>query len=237
METYERKLKLKYNQEVFFLFKTKFLLVGLLIFVMVFAISGCRAPQPAPSPAPGPDVPQNQTPDPNVPPQDPNWNQPGIPGDPMNPNMIPGPPTPAPGPQPAPSPVPAPAPGATRGRGNQAAERIANMVTEMENVERATAVVMGNMAIIGVRMEGGNGNNQRAQNRDNAAHQEMKQEIAQKVENEMPEISEAMVTADPQITQRIENISQNIAQGRPISESMEELAQIVRDMAPRRGAN
>lgn len=223
--------------------KTKFVLVGLLIFVMVFAIAGCRVPQqqPAPSPAPGPNVPPDQTPDPAVPPTDPNWNQPGVtPGDPMNPNITPGPPTPAPGPQPAPSPAPAPAPGpgarpGAAGNANNAAERIANMVTEMENVERATAVVMGNMAIIGVRVEGGN--NQRAQNRDNAAGQEMKQEIAQKVEREMPEIGEAIVTADPEITEKIENISRNVAQGRPLSESFDEIAQIVRDMAPRRGRN
>lgn len=211
-------------------------MVGLLIFVMAFAIAGCRAPQqqPAPSPAPGPNVPPNQTPDPAVPPTNPNWNQPGVmPEDSMNPNM-PGAPTPAPGPQPAPAPAPGARPGGA-GNANNAAERIANMVTEMENVERATAVVMGNMAIIGVRVEGGN--NQRAQNRDNAAGQEMKQEIAQRVEREMPEIGEAIVTADPEITQRIENISRNISQGRPFSESIDEIAQIVRDMAPRRGGN
>lgn len=207
--------------------KTKFLLVALLVFVMVFTIAGCRtAPRPAPSPTPAPNVPPDQTPTPNMPPANPNWNQPGVtPQDPANPNL-----NPAPVPAPAPTPAPAPAPGAGA---NNAAERIANMVTDMENVDRATAVVMGNVAIIGVRMDGGNA--QRAQNRDNAAGQEMKQEIARRVEREMPEIGQALVTADPQITDRIENISRNIEQGRPMTESMDEIAQIMRDMAPRRG--
>ncbi len=212
--------------------KTKLFLVSLLVFVLAFSIAGCRvAPrqEPAPSPAPAPEVPGPQTPvppgdpavppgpgpAPNVPPTDPNWNQPGVtPRGNQNLSPAPAPQTP---------------------NANQAAERIANMVTDMENVERATAIVMGNMAIIGVRVEGGN--QQGAQNRDNAAGQEMKQEIATRVEREVPEVTEALVTADPEITQRIENISRNIAQGRPISESFDEIGEIIQRITPRRGGN
>lgn len=201
-------------------------MVGLLVFVMLFTIVGCRrapSPAPAPSPVPAPNVPPDQTPDPYRPPVNPSPYNPNVP---PAPNMRPAPPAPAP----APAPTPAPR---ANNRADDTAERIAQMVTRMENVDRATAVVMGNMALIGIRMEGGN--EQQARNRDNAAGQQMKRQIADKVEREFPEISEALVTTDPEITNRIENISRNIQQGRPISESLDEIAQIIRDITPRMG--
>jgi len=48
----------------------------------------------------------------------------------------------------------------------------------------------------------------------------------------MNEIGEVVVTTDPEITERIENVSRNIAQGRPMSQSFDELAEIVRSINP-----
>ncbi|QNO13463.1 YhcN/YlaJ family sporulation lipoprotein [Alkalicella caledoniensis] len=207
--------------------KTKIILVGMLILALALTAAGCRVaprPEPAPSPAPAPtpNVPGPQTPDmqpvpgqpgtQQVPQQNPNWNAPGT---------TPGLPN-----QNVPNNDQA---GLTQG--TQVAERIADMVTDMEDVERATAVVMGNVAIIGVRMDGGNAQPRRG-NRDNAGQREMEQEISRNVENEMNEINEAIVTTDPQIIERVENMSRNIAQGRPITDNFDELAEIVRRMAP-----
>jgi len=106
---------------------------------------------------------------------------------------------------------------------NDRAERIADAVADLNDVRRATVVISGNTAIVGVSMvntaDGNVTNNIKENIRD----------TVRRVDNRIDNVS---VTANPDLYQRIENIANDIGEGRPLSGFGTEIEELLRRIAP-----
>lgn len=149
-----------------------------------------------------------------------------------------------PGASPIPSPLPAPRgmtpglPGSPMTRPNDfdrrntgdnrdmtdRAENIADMVAEEDRIESATCVITGNTALIGVQFD----DQYKGKLTDN-----IKKRIDRKVKREDDRITRVVVTADPDLVSRIEDMFEEIGKGRPISGFAEELSEMINRIQPR----
>ena len=144
-----------------------------------------------------------------------------------------------PGPVPAPSPKPggmgtqmerrAPrnSPGMGDRIGNdsqQRAEEIANKVSDLREIESATCLITGNTAMVGVQFN---------QQYKGDLTDQIKKKVDRTVKDQDDRISRVIVTADPDIVARIEDIFKQIGEGRPLSGFTKEINELINRIQPR----
>lgn len=102
------------------------------------------------------------------------------------------------------------------------AQRIADRVSDLEEVNTATVIVSANMAWVGVDLK--------------ANTQELtttiKDKITRVVKNEDNNLRTVYVTADADTVTRLRNIARDIARGQPVSGFRDELNEIGRRITP-----
>ncbi|MBO8171167.1 MAG: YhcN/YlaJ family sporulation lipoprotein [Bacillaceae bacterium] len=104
----------------------------------------------------------------------------------------------------------------------ETAERLVRLAREVPGVKGATAVVAGNTAVVGIDVK---------QSLDRTRVGTIKYSVAEALKED-PDGARALVTADPDIVQRLREMNQEIQNGRPIAGIAEELADIVGRIIP-----
>ncbi|MEW9667490.1 YhcN/YlaJ family sporulation lipoprotein [Ammoniphilus sp. 3BR4] len=102
------------------------------------------------------------------------------------------------------------------------AERLAKLATGVPNVNDATVIVFGDMAIVGIDVRA---------KLDRPRVGTTKYTVAEAL-REDPQGAAAIVVADPDVVQRIREINQDIKRGRPVAGFAEELADIAGRFMP-----
>lgn len=110
------------------------------------------------------------------------------------------------------------------GNMTQRAEQIAETVAEEDEVDAATCVISGNTALVGIQLDDAH--------RDRLTDA-VKQRIDQKVRQEDQRIRRVVVTADPDLVTRIENMFREIGRGRPITGFSQEIQEMLNRIQPR----
>lgn len=115
------------------------------------------------------------------------------------------------------------APQPDRDRSPQAvADRLVQIATNVPQVRNATAISLGRYSVVGIDVD---------PTLDRGRVGTIKYTVAQALQED-PQGSNAIVTADVDIVQRIRELNQDIRNGRPMAGVMEELAEIVARIAP-----
>jgi len=102
------------------------------------------------------------------------------------------------------------------------ADRLVQLATRVKNVKDATAVVMGRYAVVGIDV---------GAHLDRAEVGVIKYSVAEALKED-PQGATALVTADPDIVQRLREMAADIRQGHPVAGLAEELADIVGRIIP-----
>ncbi|MBM7095958.1 MULTISPECIES: YhcN/YlaJ family sporulation lipoprotein [Alteribacter] len=105
---------------------------------------------------------------------------------------------------------------------NVIANHLAHLCTQLPEVSHATAVVLGPYAVVGLDIE---------PDMDQSDAGQVKYAATETLADD-PYGAEALVTADPDITARLNEMQKDIADGKPVSGIMEELAAIVGRLMP-----
>jgi YhcN/YlaJ family sporulation lipoprotein len=103
------------------------------------------------------------------------------------------------------------------------ASRIASNVAKIPEVNKATVVVYGSTALVGVDMKA------RVQG---TLETDVKKKIEKTVKDTDKSITRVYVTADPDLYKRIENIAKGISAGRPVSEFAKQISEIIKRITP-----
>lgn len=104
----------------------------------------------------------------------------------------------------------------------EVAERLADLAASVPEVNRATCVVMGNTAIVGIDVKG---------SLDSSQVGTVKYSVAEILRND-PYGVHAIVTADLDLYHRIQNVADDLRKGNPISGLSNELADIIGRIMP-----
>lgn len=126
-----------------------------------------------------------------------------------------------PTPQPAAPPRPQ-APDQRPPRAMDTAERLADLAANVQGVEAAAVVVVSNLALVGITLDRGEA--------DARGANEIKQQVANRIEQEEPSIVNAYVSANPDIIKQIQDINQGIARGEPISTFFDQITDTLERM-------
>ncbi|MBN6185966.1 YhcN/YlaJ family sporulation lipoprotein [Aneurinibacillus sp. BA2021] len=102
------------------------------------------------------------------------------------------------------------------------ADRLAALASEVPRVQGATAIVLGNTAIVGINVDA---------KLDRARVGTIKYAVAEALRKD-PQGARALVTADVDIVQRLREMNEDIRAGRPIAGFAEELADIAGRLVP-----
>lgn len=102
------------------------------------------------------------------------------------------------------------------------AERLVQLATRVKNVNDATAMVLGRYAVVGIDVKA---------TLDRPEVGVIKYTVAEALKED-PQGANAIVTADPDIVQRLREMQADIRLGRPIAGIMEELADIIGRLIP-----
>lgn len=102
------------------------------------------------------------------------------------------------------------------------AERLVRLATGVKNVKDATAVVAGRWAVVGIDVDA---------HLDRSEVGVIKYSVAEALKED-PQGASALVTADPDIVQRLREMAADIRRGRPVAGVAEELADIVGRIIP-----
>jgi YhcN/YlaJ family sporulation lipoprotein len=103
------------------------------------------------------------------------------------------------------------------------AERIARNVAKIPEVNKATVVISGSTALVGIDMKA----------HVQGAHEtEVKKKVEKTVRETDKAVKNVSVTADPDLYKRIDNIAKGIAAGRPLSEFTKQIAEILKRITP-----
>ncbi|SDY77709.1 sporulation lipoprotein, YhcN/YlaJ family [Evansella caseinilytica] len=102
------------------------------------------------------------------------------------------------------------------------AEHLAQLCTNIPDVDRATAIVIGPYALVGIDVKG---------DIDQSEVGAIKYQAAEALADD-PHGAAAAVTADPDIMQRIEEMRDEMGQGRPIAAIANELGDIIGRIIP-----
>lgn len=105
----------------------------------------------------------------------------------------------------------------------QKAERIAREATQVDGVRKAVVVVSDKTAYIGLDLK----------NKEGAAAQKVKDEVARRVKAAEPTLKTVNVTADPDLVTRLRKIADQINKGKPVSGFSRELTEIGRKIEPK----
>ncbi|WP_409294503.1 YhcN/YlaJ family sporulation lipoprotein [Peribacillus sp. SCS-26] len=104
----------------------------------------------------------------------------------------------------------------------QVSRRLEGLALRNPNVNKAAAVVLGPYAIIGIDID---------DDIERSQTGSIKYAVGESLEND-PEGGHAMVVADPDITARLRELSQDIKEGRPLSGILNELGDIAGRLIP-----
>ncbi|MDX9871531.1 MAG: YhcN/YlaJ family sporulation lipoprotein [Clostridia bacterium] len=107
---------------------------------------------------------------------------------------------------------------------NALAEQLASKVRTIEEVNKATVVVNGNQAWVGVDLKAGAGAR---------LTEKLKTKIMEMVKVQSNQISTVYVTADADVVTRLKNIADDIAAGKPVSGFRDELNDITTRIMPK----
>jgi sporulation lipoprotein, YhcN/YlaJ family len=114
-------------------------------------------------------------------------------------------------------------PAAPKNQSAQAtAERLVRLAVKVPGVQDATAVVAGKFAVVGIDVSA---------TLDRSRVGTIKYTVAEALKED-PQGANAIVTADPDIVQRLREMAADIRRGRPIGGVAEELADIVGRIVP-----
>lgn len=100
---------------------------------------------------------------------------------------------------------------------------IADQVANLPGVKSAYAVVVGNAALIGINLDA---------NKQEKGISEVKNQVAEKAEAD-PRIVRAYVSTDPDTTARIREIANDVKKGRPMTDYLDEIGEIIQRLAPK----
>ncbi len=107
---------------------------------------------------------------------------------------------------------------------NKKAQDLANQLSNIEGVEKATVVISENTALIGV-----NCTEEFLQSGDITS---LKQDITESIKEEHPEITNVVVSETPDLYQRISNLSKDVGDGKPVKKLGNEFKQIINKITP-----
>ncbi len=103
------------------------------------------------------------------------------------------------------------------------ADQIVRTVNAIEGVKGSYAVVLGNVAMVGVDLKDRLSGEQ---------ERELKTRVADEVERQIPNLAEVWVSADPDLVVRIRGLAERIARGEPISGFMDEITELLQKLQP-----
>ncbi|MDD3838987.1 MAG: YhcN/YlaJ family sporulation lipoprotein [Clostridia bacterium] len=106
---------------------------------------------------------------------------------------------------------------------NTKAKRIASQITKLKDVEKASVVLSGNTCIVGVELD--------SKLRDRMT-ETVKERIETKCKNADPAIKRVVVSADPDIFDRLKSMASDIEKGKPLSGFTEEIDEIIDRIKP-----
>jgi YhcN/YlaJ family sporulation lipoprotein len=103
------------------------------------------------------------------------------------------------------------------------ASRVATNVARIPEVNKATVVISGTTALVGVDMKA----------KVQGTHEkDVKKKIEKAVKDTDKSITRVYVTADPDLYKRIDNIARGISEGRPVSEFAKQISEIIKRITP-----
>jgi len=127
-------------------------------------------------------------------------------------------------PSPTPSPFPSPTAPGIGGNLSSRAEKIANEVAKMKEVDTATVVITGNTAMVGVQF-------------DKQYKGEMTTKLKEMIDNRVKkvdkDIDNVAVTAEPDLFSRIKTLASDIENGKPLTGFVQEIQEILNRINPR----
>ncbi|MDA8097582.1 MAG: YhcN/YlaJ family sporulation lipoprotein [Clostridia bacterium] len=103
------------------------------------------------------------------------------------------------------------------------AQKMVNVAESVQGVRSATVVLAGSTAYVGINVERG---------MENRQTEEVKRNVATKVKNADNRIARVLVTTDPNLITRLEEIARGIKQGRPVDAFADELRELNKRMTP-----
>ncbi|MEW6572696.1 MAG: YhcN/YlaJ family sporulation lipoprotein [Bacillota bacterium] len=103
------------------------------------------------------------------------------------------------------------------------AERLAGEAVRVPGVNRATVVLAGSTAYVGVNLQAG---------MERAETERAKRDVAARVKRAEPRLARVMVTTDSDTFTRIKRVQDGIAKGRPVSAFTDQIREINRRMTP-----
>lgn len=109
-----------------------------------------------------------------------------------------------------------------RQSGQEISQHLVDLASSIPNVNDATAVVLGNYAIVGIDVK---------EDLERSEVGAIKYSVAESLKND-PHGARAVVVADPDVTARIREISDDIRDGKPIQGIFNELADISGRLMP-----
>ena len=102
-------------------------------------------------------------------------------------------------------------------------KKIANKVVELNDIKSATVIITGDTALVGVNIPN---------NSSGKVTKELKDKVQNKVKDTDKNIDNVMVTADPDLIKRIDNVGNDIRSGKPLSGLGNEIEEIIRRITP-----
>lgn len=109
-----------------------------------------------------------------------------------------------------------------RKSGQEISQHLVNLATSIPDVNDATAVVLGNYAIVGIDVK---------ENIERSQVGAIKYSVAESLKND-PHGARAVVIADPDMTARLREVANDIRDGKPIRGILNELADISGRLMP-----
>ncbi len=103
------------------------------------------------------------------------------------------------------------------------ADRVVKLVNAMPEVKSSYALVVGNVAMVGVDLR-----DQLSGDKEN----ELKSRISANTKKEIPELAEVWVTSDPDLVTRIRDLAGRISRGEPITGFFDEITNIAKKLQP-----
>lgn len=107
---------------------------------------------------------------------------------------------------------------------NVAAKRISDEVAKLSEVDKATTVVMGNTALIGVNFA--------AQYKGEMTNR-IKEMVTERTQKSVPAIKTVVVTADPDLISRIQAMTTKVQNGSSVADVGSEFTEIVNRILPK----
>lgn len=102
---------------------------------------------------------------------------------------------------------------------NKKAQSIANILTEMEPIERATVVISGNTALVGIDIVDGY--------YKYSEEEYLKDELVEKIKRLAPGVTNVAITESPDLFERISRLSRDIGNGNTVQRLNDEFKNLV----------